>query len=359
MRYNWQQNDWPEFRYDLTSIEPKLHEISLKMGRLSGLVDALPDTVQTEAIIDMMVIEAIKTSEIEGEYLSRQDVMSSIRNNLGLHSEQEVGDDRAKGAASLMLAVRNDYKSPLTKNMLFDWHEMLMQGSNRLLIGAWRTHEEPMQVVSGMIGKEKIHFEAPPSNSVAQEMDGFVAWYNAKHKISAVHSALSHLYFESIHPFEDGNGRIGRAISEKALLQGLDHPALFSLSQAIESDKKAYYNALQAAQKTNETTIWLEYFIDLILKAQRQAENQIDFVLKKVKFFDHFDSLLNDRQRRVVARMFEKYQENDNQGMSATRYSKVTDTSKATATRDLQDLVQKKVLIFEGAGRSTKYYLNI
>lgn len=359
MRYNWQQNDWPEFRYDLTSIEPKLHEISLKMGRLSGLVDALPDTVQTEAIIDMMVIEAIKTSEIEGEYLSRQDVMSSIRNNLGLHPKQDVNDGRAKGAASLMLAVRDKYKSLLTKDILFDWHKMLMLGNNRITAGAWRTHDDPMQVVSGALGKEKIHFEAPPSKSVAQEMDGFIQWYNQKQVIPAVHSALSHLYFESIHPFEDGNGRIGRAISEKALLQGLDHPALFSLSQAIESDKKAYYDALQVAQKGNETTLWLEYFIDLILRAQNQAESQIDFVLKKVKFFDRFGDSLNDRQSRVITRMFEKYHDSDNQGMSATRYAKVTDTSKATATRDLQDLVQKEILISEGAGRSTRYYLNI
>ena len=359
MKYNWQQNDWPEFQYDLSSIEPKLHEISLKMGRLSGLVDALPDTVQTEAIIDMMVIEAIKTSEIEGEYLSRQDVMSSIRNNLGLHPKQDVNDDRAHGAASLMLAVRNDYRLPLTKDMVFGWHKMLMLGNNKVLAGAWRTHDEPMQVVSGALGKEKIHFEAPPSESVAQEMDKFITWFNQKHSISAIHSALSHLYFESIHPFEDGNGRIGRSISEKALLQGLDHPALFSLSQAIENDKKSYYGALEAAQKSNETTLWLEYFIELILQAQNQAEGQIDFVLKKVKFFDRFGSLLNDRQLRVVTHMFEKYHDSDSQGMSATRYAKVTNTSKATATRDLQYLVQKEVLIAMGAGRSTKYFLNI
>ena len=223
-----------------------------------------------------------------------------------------------------------------------------------------------MQVVSGAIGKEKIHFEAPPSSRVPDEMNRFLQWFNdtapggtTEIKKAAIRSAIAHLYFETIHPFEDGNGRIGRAIAEKALAQTIGHPMLLSLSRAIEADKQAYYNALEQAQKNNEITPWIEYFIAVILQAQKQARELIDFILKKSRFFDRFKDTLNDRQAKVIKRMLEAGPEGFAGGMSANKYISITKASKATATRDLQQLFEWEVLLVEGGGRSTHYKLNI
>ena len=267
MIYNWQQPNWPEFKYDLHGIEDALFDFAEQIGHVSGLLQSMPKGMQMDAIIDTMVAEAIKTSEIEGEYLSRLDVVSSIRNNLGLNKTPDpVKDKLAQGAGELMVDVRNTYAEPLTQEKLFAWHKMLLRQSNRINVGAWRQHENPMQVVSGAIGKEKIHFEAPPSSRVANEMQNFIKWFNEtapggtkEIKKAPVRSAIAHLYFETIHPFEDGNGRIGRAIAEKALSQTIGRPVLLSLSRTIEADKKSYYNALEQAQRSNDISLWVQY----------------------------------------------------------------------------------------------------
>ncbi|MGZ8373429.1 MAG: Fic family protein, partial [Nitrospira sp.] len=222
MLYNWQHPDWPEFRYDSSGIEEILFKLAEKTGRASGLLKGLTANAQLEATIEMMVVEAIKTSAIEGELLSRKDVMSSIRMNLGLETGHLSGDKRAQGTAALMLAVRNSFAAPLSEETLFEWHRLIMAGHRHVAAGQWRTHTEPMQVVSGAVGHEQMHFEAPPSSHIPEEMARFIQWFNETapdglkeiHK-AAVRSALAHIYFESIHPFEDGNGRIGRALSEK------------------------------------------------------------------------------------------------------------------------------------------------
>jgi Fic family protein len=268
MTYNWQQKDWPEFRYDLSGVDDALLAFAERTGRVSGLITGLPEDAQTEAIVDMMVAEALKTSAIEGEYLSRKDVMSSIRRNLGLASDaKESGDRRAQGAAALMVDVRKSFAAPLSEKKLFEWHRMVMAGSRIMQARQWRTHAEPMQVVSGPVGKEKVHFQAPPSSHVPGEMKQFIAWFNEtgpggrnELKKPVVRSAIAHLYFESIHPFEDGNGRIARAIAEKALSQGLGRPVLLSLSRTIEANRKQYYAALQSSQQSNEITPWIRWF---------------------------------------------------------------------------------------------------
>ena len=194
--------------------------------------------------------------------LSRPDVMSSIKNNLGLNTKpKQIGDLRAVGIAELMVHVRNDYAKQASKSMLFEWHTMLMKGAINIKSGSWRTHTDPMLIVSGSMGSEKVHFEAPPSRIIQSEMQSFLHWFNntapgksGEIKPPPVRAAIAHLYFESIHPFEDGNGRIGRAISEKALSQGIGRPILLSLSQSIESDRAGYYNALKQAQQSNEIT---------------------------------------------------------------------------------------------------------
>lgn len=367
MTYNWQQKDWLDFKYDLSEIEDTLIIFMQRVWHVSGLLEGLSDKAQKEAVIETMVAEAIKTSQIEGEYISRKDVMSSIKNNLGLNSPaDQIHDKKAEGAAELMVSVRNDFSEPLTEQALFSWHTMLMKGSRGVKVGEWRTHEEPMQVISGLIGKEKVHYEAPPSERVPDEMAKFITWFNQSApgepkeiKKPIIRSAIAHLWFETIHPFEDGNGRIGRAISEKALSQNLGRPVLLSLSRAIEAKRSDYYDALQAGQRSNEITDWIGYFSRTVLEAQIQAEEYIAFTLKTAKFFDRYRSELNDRQLRAIQRMLDEGPEGFEGGMSAKKYISITKTSKATATRDLQDLAEKGAFVPFGAGRSTKYNLNL
>lgn len=368
MLYHWQLPDWPNFTYVLTpATEKKLFALAERMGRVSGLLTGLNEVIKTETLIDMMVSEAVKTSEIEGEYINRQDVKSSIRNNLGLSMPREpVHDKRAAGVADLMLLVREHYATPLSEAMLFAWHGALMLGNQRIQKGAWRTHQEPMQVVSGAPGKQKVHYEAPPSERVPEEMQAFIQWFNdtapdGKNALNKpfIRAALAHVYFESIHPFEDGNGRIGRAISEKALSQGAGRPVLLSLSASIEAKRNAYYAALNAAQHTLDASDWIDYFVQTCLDAQLQAEQTINLTLQKTRLFDRFQGQMNKRQLKVIRRMLEEEPEGFKGGMSTKKYMAITKASRATATRDLQDLADKQVLLQAGAGRSVRYSLRL
>jgi Fic family protein len=367
MMYNWQQKDWTEFRYDLQEIEDELFAFAEETGHVNGILKTMPQAMQMETIIDLMVSEAIKTSEIEGEYLSRPDVVSSIRNNLGLNQNPEIVKDKmARGVGELMVLVRKTFELPLTEEILFLWHKILLGENKRIKIGAWRTGLEPMQAISGAIGKEVIHFEAPASKNLSDEMKRFIQWFNEtapggkkEIKKAPIRSAIAHLYFESIHPFEDGNGRIGRAIAEKALSQTMGRPVLLSLSQTIEAEKKSYYQVLEAAQRCNEITDWMKYFVTTILNAQKQAKGLIELTLKKAKFFDLYRDQLNERQLKVIKRILEEGPGGFEGGMTAKKYIAITKTSKATATRDLQMLAELKIFINTGGGRNTNYILNI
>lgn len=366
MTYNWQQKDWTTFSYNISKLEEKLYAFAEKSGRISGILKAMSKEDQAQAMINMMVSEAIKTSEIEGEYLSRNDVLSSVRNNLGLNINQErVKDKNAEGTATLITNVQNSYANTLTKKTLFNWHTLIFPNVTNINVGNWRTHAEPMQVVSGRIDKPTIHFEAPPSKQVPSEMDQFISWFNDTApngskaiKYAPIRSAMSHLYFETIHPFEDGNGRIGRAIAEKALSQTVGYPVLLSLSVTIEANKKAYYEALKLGQRSNEITSWLIYFIDVILESQDASEALIAFTLQKAKLFDRFEKQLNERQLKVVKRMLEEGPKGFEGGMTAKKYMRITQISKPTATRDLQKLLDMGLFKVEGEGRSTSYQIN-
>ena len=369
MPYNWEYKEWPNFSYSLSGIEEKLYLFSEKVGTVNGILKSLPDNVQTESILEIMVAEAVKTSEIEGEFLNRKDVMSSIKNNLGLNVKKEkIVDKRAVGIGALMINIRETYAEALSENQLFHWHSLLLSNNSNVKVGAWRDHLELMQVVSGAVGKEKVHFEAPPSARIPKEMKKYIQWFNDTAttgkkgiKNALVRSAIAHLYFESIHPFEDGNGRIGRAIAEKALSQSIGRPVLLSLSRTIEQNKNDYYNALKAAQRTMNVTKWIGYFVDVAISAQQYAEDIVEFSLKKTRLFDTYKGRLNERQLKVIRRMFEEGPTGFEGGINASKYGSLTKTSKATATRDLQDLLQKGVLSFlgDGSGRSTKYQLNL
>jgi len=336
-------------------------------GQLTGMLTAMPDESNIEALLNLMVSEAIKTSEIEGEVLDHEDVVSSIRNNLGLDTPyKRKHDPMATGVGDLMNDVRSSFDQPLTEQKLLAWHRMLLESQKDIADGQWRTHKDSMQIVSGALGKEKIHFEAPPSSRVLEEMTNFIAWFNATGpngkraiKHAPIRAAIAHLYFESIHPFEDGNGRIGRAIAEKALSQTLGHPVLLSLSTAIERNKKLYYGALEKAQISNEITGWLIYFLNLITEAQENSRQMINFVLRKSQFYITYKEMLNERQLKVVNRMLEEGPLGFDGGVNTRKYIAISHTSKATATRDLQQLVSVGAFITVGKARGTRYQLNI
>ncbi len=367
--YNWQLDDWPHFKFSLEGVEDELLIFSEKVGRVSGILEALPEETKQDVIVDIILAEAIKTSEIEGEYPSRKDVLSSIRKNLDLHySPEQIKDKSASGLGELMIDVRKTFKEFLTMEKLFIWHKLLLSENKKMEVGQWRTHDDPMQVISGAMGKERVYYEAPHSSQVPAEMKRFIQWFNSSGpggkteiKKAPVRSAIAHLYFETIHPFEDGNGRIGRAIAEKALSQTLGRPVVLSLSRTIESKKNVYYSSLQKAQQSNEITPWVNYFVKTILDAQIDAEAEIDFTLKKAKFFDSFKDQLNDRQLSVVKRMFQEGTKGFEGGMNARKYMGITKTSKATATRDMQQLLEMGAFIpsDKGGGRSTSYLVNI
>jgi Fic family protein len=358
--YNWQHKNWPEFKFDSASIDKELMRFMLKAGELKGILSALPKDISTETIIQIMVTEAIKTSEIEGEIINRIDVMSSIRKNLGLHISQEPKDKNAIGLSLLLIDVRYTYKQPLTESKILEWHKLLMGNNKTIHAGQWRKGNAPMQVISGSASNPKIHYEAPPSKTLSKEMNRFIEWYNTSEISSPIiKAAVAHLYFESIHPFEDGNGRIGRAIAEKALSQGFDNPIMFSISKSIEENRSNYYKELQLAQQKLEITKWIEWFASIIIIAQDDAEKTIQFTIKKMKFFDKYDKILNTRQKKVITRILEEGMNGFKGGMNAKKYISITDTSKATATRDLQELAAMNVFVIKGLGRSTSYELDI
>lgn len=368
MSYNWQQKGWPEFQFTPGLIDDIQLKFLLKSGKSNGQYAGIPAEKKDQLLVDILLSEAIKTSEIEGEFLSRVDVMSSLKKNLGIHEEQPrlVKDHRAKGIAKLMVAVRQSWQNPLSDSMLFSWHEMLMEGNRYIQAGKWRSGAEPMQVVSGTLGKEVVHFEAPPSDQIPKEMDRFIAWFNATAPGGTnpilnpiLRSALVHLYFESVHPFEDGNGRIGRALAEKALHQGVDQPILISLSQVIEADRNQYYEQLKKAQSTLHVDEWLIYFADVALKAQEKVEELIEFSFQKTRFFDTYSQELNERELKALNRMLEEGPDGFDGGMNAKKYMSLTGASKATATRDLQHLRDLGIFIPKGGGRSMRYEVNL
>ena len=366
MKYNWQLQNWAKFTYEDTFINSLCIDFALETGEVKGLVDSLSSELQQETILQFMISEAVKTSEIEGEFFSRQDVMSSIKNNLGLNENfLKVKDKNAIGVGKLMVTVRNSYAEKFTEKTIKQWHNILMEYTTRINPGEYRKGDEPMQIISGTLGKEIVHFEAPPSNNVPSEMNNFIKWYNdfelrtTDIKNILIKTAISHLYFESIHPFEDGNGRIGRAIAEKCLSESLNRPVLMSLSSTIEQDKKQYYQSLKDAQRTLDITNWIVYFSTLILSSQKNAKQTVLFILNKTKFLDQCKNLMNERQTKGILKMFESGFQGFEGGMTVKKYISITKTSRATATRDLQDLTEHNILKPKGEGRNRSYDLNL
>lgn len=365
MTWNWQKEGWPDFSYDASALAEYEKQLLHRSGVLLGALKYFDENDKTQFTINLISDEALKTSEIEGEFLNRDSLQSSIRRHFGLATPKRKIAQAEQGIADMMVDLYRNFQSPLSHEQLFAWHNMLTSGRRDLTVrGGYRTHKEPMQVVSGAIQDPTVHFEAPPSKKVKGEMNGFIKWFNAtapnvKQALSPLARAgIAHLYFVSIHPFEDGNGRIGRAIAEKALSQCLGQPTLIALSQSINSRRKAYYQALGDNNKDLPITDWLVYFSKTILDAQDYTQQSMDFLIEKTKLYDHLRGSLNERQEKTLARMFHEGLEGFKGGLSAENYIKIADTSRATATRDLQDLVEKGALIKTGERKYTRYHLS-
>jgi Fic family protein len=366
-KWNWQQDDWPLFSYDGKRLEPLENEYSKESGISLGVMRHLSKEELEEFRIEIICNEALKTSEIEGEILDRESLQSSICKEFGICEKYLHGNIKPEeaGIAMMMKDLYTNFDSLLTNEILYSWHDKLLNGRTDIERGKYRTSHDDMRVVSGRIDKPKIHFIAPPSSKVPEEMDQFIDWFNrtapgGKATLSPiVRAGITHLYFVTIHPFEDGNGRIGRALAEKALSQNLGKPTLIALSSTISDKKKEYYENLELQNKSNQITPWLCYFGETIIEAQKQTIKQVDFIVAKAKFFSAHKTLLNPRQKKAVLRLFQEGPKGFSGGFSAKNYMSIVKTPSATATRDLQDLVNKEIFTKTGKLKSTRYELNL
>lgn len=366
MRWNWQQPDWPNFRWNSDRLAAAEQEFLIGGGMLAGTVKHLGGEEREELQVEAMSTEALTTSRIEGEILNRASVQSSIRQQLGLSTDQRRATPAEKGIAEMMVSLYRSSLAAASQEMLSGWHRMVMAGRRDLVdIGRYRTSKEPMQVISGRFDNPKVHFEAPPSAQVSLEMRRFIEWFNQtapgnrESLTGLTRAGITHLYFESIHPFEDGNGRIGRALAEKALAQTLGQPTLTALAATILTHQRSYYNALEAANRQNEITDWLAWFAGIVIESQRRTLAVVEFLIDKAKLLDRLKGQLNERQEWALLRMFREGPNGFKGGMSAGKYATITGASAATSTRDMVDLVDKNALLRIGALRHARYHLNI
>src|ERR1035438_1058387 len=303
MTWNWQQPDWPRFAWNPPRLAAAEQQFLVGGGTFVGAIKHLGDEDRNQLTVEAMSTEALTTSEIEGEILDRASVQSSIQRQLGLAADNRRAAPAERGVSEMMVNLYKTFASPLSDDTLFEWHRMLMTGRQDLTdIGRYRTSSEPMQVLSGAMGSPMIHFEAPPSAKVPSEMKQFITWFNRtapggpEPLPALIRAGAAHLYFESIHPFEDGNGRIGRALAEKSLAQSLGQPSLTALAATILVRRASYYNALEAANRQNEITNWLAWFGGVTIEAQRRTLALIEFLIEKAKLFDRLKGQINDRR---------------------------------------------------------------
>ncbi|MGA2672593.1 MAG: Fic family protein [Terracidiphilus sp.] len=366
MRWNWKNSDWPNFRWDRSRISAAEEQFLLGAGVCIGMARHLGEDGRNQLLVEAMSGEALTTSEIEGEILNRASVQSSIQRQLGLSADKRRILPAEQGIAEMMVDLYRSVAEPVSHEMLFGWHRMVTAGRSDLAdFGKYRTSLEPMQVVSGPIGAQKVHFEAPPAAQVPAEMERFIAWFNRtapqneKTLPAITRAGLAHLYFESIHPFEDDNGRIGRALAEKAMAQSLGQSQLVALATTILVHRKAYYDALEKASRQMDGTAWLGWFAEIALEAQRRTIAQVEFLIAKTKLLDRLRGQINDRQQKALLRLFREGPDGFEGGLSAGNYSTITGASPATTTRDLADLTEKGALVRTGERRHARYALNL
>ena len=366
MLWNWQFSDWPRFSFDQVRLRDAEERFLKGSGVIVGSMHHLDGEARQGIVIELISQEMVDSSAIEGEVLDRASVQSSIARQLGFVSDKRRPNPAEAGAAELMADLYRRYADPLTDQQLFDWHSMLMNGRRDLAdIGTYRTHADPMQIVSGALHAPRVQFEAPPSDRVPAEMAQFVTWFNdsspqGSAPLPAItRAAIAHLWFETIHPFEDGNGRLGRAIAEKALAQSLEAPTLTALAATINRHRKAYYTELQRASQSNQIDGWMDWFADIVLEAQARTIASIRFLIEKTRLLDRLRGKINARQEKALIRMMAEGPDGFTGGLSAHNYRTITDAASATTTRDLAELVELGALQRVGERRYARYTLAI
>ena len=362
--YIYQQGGWPHFRWKQDELAEQLAAVSRHQGRLIGRMEALGLKLRAEAVLETLTEEVTKSSDIEGEALDREQVRSSLARRLGMDAAGLKTPDRnVEGVVEMMLDATQNYAAPLTAERLFGWHAALFptgrSGMSRIVVGAWRTEQSgPMQVVSGPYGREKVHYEAPTFDRLDREMAAFLDWFENRAAIDPVlKAAIAHLWFVTIHPFDDGNGRIARAIADMALARSESSPQRFySMSAQIRAERKAYYDVLETTQRGGmDITGWLRWFLSCLGHAFDGAEIVLGNVIRKARFWEALVGVkLNDRQQAMLNRLLDGFEGK----LTSSKWAIITKTSQDTASRDINDLLARGILRKdEAGGRSTSYSL--
>ncbi len=361
-KYIYEYNNWPNFTWNEKEVQEILGKVRHLQGKIFGLISALGFSIKEETMLSALTLDVLKSSEIEGEILNYEQVRSSIARKLGLNYAGMIYSDRyVEGVVEMMLDATQNYLQPIDDERLFGWQAALFptgrSGMHKIDVGCYRN--DVMQVVSGAMGKEKVHFQAPPSEQVQKEMDTFLEWLNKDIKLDLViKSAIAHFWFIIIHPFDDGNGRIARALSDLLLARSDDSSQRFySLSSQILLERKDYYSILQKVQhKDGDITEWLMWFMNCLYHSLKSTEETMGKVLYKTDFWDkHKDTELNSRQRLMLNKLFDGFEGK----LKSSKWAKIAKCSADTALRDIKDLIEKEILRQEKlGGRSTNYELN-
>ncbi len=358
-------HSWPDFEWNRESLIEPLAAVRHQQGRVTGRMEALGFELRQEAVLETLTADVIQSSEIEGEKLATDQVRSSIARRLGMDIGALVAADRnVEGVVEMMLDATREFKSPLTAERLFSWHAALFptgrSGMTKIRVGAWRDDGSgPMQVVSGPIGKERVHFEAPAAKRIESEMERFIHWFNSTDNLDLVlKAALAHFWFVTIHPFDDGNGRIARAIADMVLARSENSAQRFySMSAQINRDRTAYYDVLEHTQMGSiDITPWMDWFLRCLGRAIGGAETTLGGVLAKAGFWQRFqDKPMNNRQRFVLNRLLDGFEGK----LTTSKYAKLAKCSPDTALRDITALIDTGALVQNpGGGRSTSYWLS-
>lgn len=363
--YIWQREDWPQFRWNKDYVNVRLSSVRYAQGRLAGKLGAMGFHISSNAMLNAMADDVVASSEIEGVVLNREEVRSSVARHLGLETEGlPVASHYIEGIVEVMMDAVRNAAEPLTAERLFGWHAALFptgrSGAWKIVVADWRQSTEAMQVVSGPMGKEKVHFQAPDSKDVPHLMDDFLRWVNDDQQLDLViKAAIAHLWFVTIHPFEDGNGRLTRTITDMLMTRADQMPHRFySVSAEILQRRNQYYDVLESTQNGNmDITDWLMWFLDTVERAIDFADGKVSAIIDKTRFWDANEQMeMNDRQRKLVNRLLDGFEGK----LTTGKWAKIAKCSPDTALRDIQDLIQKGVLRKNDAGgRSTSYELII
>lgn len=364
MNYIHQRNDWPKFRWDESKFSLLLSQVRHHQGIILGRMQGIGFGLRAEATLQTLTLDVLKSSEIEGEILDPGQVRSSIARRLGMDIAGLVLADRnVEGIVEMMLDATQHYDKPLTQERLFGWHAALFptgrSGMTKIVVGNWRNNpdEDPMVVVSGPMGKEKVHYKAPDSELLPDEMQKFLKWFNSVEMEPVLKSSIAHLWLVTIHPFDDGNGRIARAVADMQLARTDGTPNRFySMSAQIRKEKNAYYDMLESTQKGDmNITRWMEWFLQCLDRALEATDETLAGVLAKAKFWErNINVRLNERQQLMLNKLLDGFDGK----LTTSKWAKITKTSQDTALRDVQDLLAKNIIVREDpGGRSTSYLL--